>query len=99
MSPDTARAWATRLLGKELRISNLHAIRKTVIDTYGVKFHAIGESSPDEAQYILVTQSVRFNGYRGMDPSDIPQFEEGEREAIARLLLEREGASFHWHKL
>jgi hypothetical protein len=42
---------------------------------------------------MLVTQSAKFDGYRGMDPSDILQFEEGEREAIARPLLEQEGAS------
>jgi hypothetical protein len=41
---------------------------------------------------ITSTQSAKFDGYKDMDPSEIPQFEEGEREAIARPLLEKEGA-------
>ncbi|KIL67781.1 hypothetical protein M378DRAFT_9059 [Amanita muscaria Koide BX008] len=36
-------------------------------------------------------QSARFRGYKDMDPKLIPQFEEGEREAIARKLLKAEG--------
>ncbi|KAK0434424.1 hypothetical protein EV421DRAFT_2022964 [Armillaria borealis] len=36
-------------------------------------------------------RSKRFRrGYLGMDPSQIPQFREGEREAIARKMLEEE---------
>jgi hypothetical protein len=33
-------------------------------------------------RWMLVTQSA-FNGYNGMDPSEIPQFEAGERDVIA----------------
>jgi hypothetical protein len=40
---------------------------------------------------MIVTQSAKFNGYRGMDPNEIPQFKEGEREAIGRQLLEKAG--------
>jgi hypothetical protein len=38
-------------------------------------------------------QTAKFDGYKAIDPSEIPQFEEGEREAIARQLLEKEGTS------
>jgi hypothetical protein len=62
MSPDTAGAWATRLLCKELKpIRNLHTvrkivIRKIVIRTYRVKSHAIGGlacRSPIHARYTI----------------------------------------------
>ena len=42
-------------------------------------------------QYMVVTQSAPFNGWKGMDPELIPKFEEGQREAIARDFLEAEG--------
>ena len=45
---------------------------------------------------MLVTQSAPFNGYKGMDPSEIPQFEAGEKEAIAQKLLEEAGTSNHY---
>ena len=41
----------------------------------------------------LVTQSAPFNGYKDMDPSEIPQFEAGKKEAIAQKLLEEAGTS------
>jgi hypothetical protein len=100
MSPDTARAWAARLLDEDPKgldpIYDLATILKVIhekVRMYRVSFHPIGEDWPEGGQYMLVTQSARFNGYRGMDPNDIPQFEEGEREAIARPLLENEGRS------
>ena len=42
-------------------------------------------------QYMVVTQSAPFCGWKRMDPQLIPKFEEGEREAVARDLLETEG--------
>lgn len=100
MSPDTARAWATRLLGKDSEeldpIYDIYTIWEVIDDKvriYRVIFHPIGENWPDDGQYMLVTRSAKFDGYRGMDPSDIPQFEECEREAVARSLLEKEGTS------
>ena len=42
-------------------------------------------------QYMVVTQSTPFNGWKGMDPELIPKFEEDQREAIPRNLLETEG--------
>ena len=47
-----------------------------------------------DAEFMVVTQRKSFNGYLGMDPSLIPQFEEGEREAHVRKLLEAEGGWF-----
>ncbi|KAF8958812.1 hypothetical protein BDZ97DRAFT_1840808, partial [Flammula alnicola] len=40
---------------------------------------------------MVMTQSAPFSGWKGMDPELIPEFEEGEREAVARELLEMEG--------
>ena len=42
-------------------------------------------------QYMVVTQSAPFNGWKGMDPILIPKFEEGQQEAITRDVLEAEG--------
>lgn len=53
----------------------------------------IGEVWPDEAKYIVITRSAKFSGYKGMDPSDIPKYREGEREAKIRTFLEEEGVS------
>ena len=40
---------------------------------------------------MVVTQSAPFSGWKGMDPELIPKFKEGEREAVARDLLEAQG--------
>jgi len=97
MSPDTAGAWASRLLGEELHpIHDLHTICKVVLNVvrpYRVNFKIIGEVWPAEGQYMLITQSAKFDGYKGMDPSSIPEFEEGELETTARRLLEEQGTS------
>ena len=39
----------------------------------------------------VITQSAWFKGYKDMDLSLIPHFEEGEREAVARKLLDEQG--------
>ena len=44
-----------------------------------------------DVSYMVITQSAWFKGYKDMDPSLIPQFEEGEREAVARKLLDEQG--------
>ena len=96
LSPETARSWASRLYGEELHplydgptICNV----LSKIRPYRVNFKLIGEVRPDEARYMIVTQSAKLDEYKGMDPSEIPQFQEGEREAVAQQLLENEGAS------
>ena len=45
----------------------------------------------ENAEYMVVTQRQEFNGYLGVDVSRILQFQEGEREAQVRKLLEAEG--------
>jgi len=56
-------------------------------------FRRIGEVAG--VHWMLVTQSARFNGYnlKDMDPSEIPQFEAGEKDTIAQKLLEEGGTS------
>ncbi|KAK2462755.1 hypothetical protein APHAL10511_005273 [Amanita phalloides] len=55
---------------------------------YRANFRDVGEVAGID--YMVITQSAWFKGYKDMDPKLIPQFEEGEREAIARQLLEAE---------
>jgi hypothetical protein len=57
----------------------------------GYIFSTVGEE--DDTEFMVVTQkTTRFNGYLGMDPSLIPQYQEGEREARARQMLDAEGS-------
>ncbi|KAF8816922.1 hypothetical protein BYT27DRAFT_7205301 [Phlegmacium glaucopus] len=56
---------------------------------YCARFIMFGPES--YKQYMVVTQSSPFCGWKGMDPELIPKFEEGEREAVAKELLEAEG--------
>ncbi len=98
MTPEAAAAWASRLHGQELHpLRNIHTICKVILNQvrpYQLDFMVIGEVWPMDAQYMLITQSAKFEGYRGMDPKEIPQFKEGEREAIARGLLFTEGVLY-----
>ncbi|KIL59351.1 hypothetical protein M378DRAFT_14874 [Amanita muscaria Koide BX008] len=69
-----------RLGGSELRpVINRPTVKKAIFD----KVIA--------SRWMLDTQSAPFNGYKDMDPSEIPQFEAGEKEAIAQKLLEEAG--------
>ena len=45
----------------------------------------------DSGEWMVVTQTVKFNGWKDMGPALIPQFEEGYREDIARQLLAEHG--------
>jgi len=60
------------------------------ISPSGGRFSTVGEVA--DVEFMVITQRARFDGYKGMDPSLIPQFTEGPRETVARQLLEREGA-------
>jgi len=97
MKPDVAGAWASRLLGEELHpYYDFHTICKVVLKevrSYQVNFRLIRETWPNEALYMLITQSAKFeNGYKGMNPSDFPHFKEGEREdKIQSFLCEQGG--------
>ena len=89
LSPETAASWALRVSGKELHpIRNgfdICDVLENEVRPYRAGFSVIGEELED-AQYVIVTQSAKFNGYRGMDPNEIPQFKEGQREAVCHLV-------------
>ena len=97
MSTATAFAWASRIHGQtiypvyENYLAEQTILRK--IKKYKVDFREVGEV-PD-VEWMIVTQIAPFKGRVGMDPATIPQFVEGEWEAIARRLLAEEGASSH----
>ena len=93
----TCVAWGSRILDEPLNpdrendsIGALSMImRKLRKKPYYTRFIMFGPES--FKQYMVVTQSAPFNGWKGMDPGLIPKFEEGNLEAIARDLLEAEG--------
>jgi hypothetical protein len=93
----TCVAWGSRLimepLDPEIRNDSIAAfwaiMEKVEAKPYQAYFTMFGPES--YKQYMIVTQSAPFRGWKGMDPKLIPRFEEGEREAVARKLLEAEG--------
>lgn len=93
----TCVAWGSRIimrpLDPEIRNDSIAAfcviMRKVEAKPYHAFFTMFGPES--YKQYMIVTQSAPFRGWKGMDPVLIPRFEEGEREAVARELLEAEG--------
>jgi hypothetical protein len=92
---DTCAAWGSRILGEYLdpktKVNTAYGvIVYKLLREYKTNFTGIGETTGSE--WMVVTQSARFKGWKDMDPALIPQFQEGEREAIARKLLEQEGA-------
>jgi hypothetical protein len=95
---DTAVQWASRLKGRELHpVINRPTVKKAIFDKViasRVNFRQVGEVAG--VHWMLVTQSAPFNGYKDMDPCEIPQFEAGEKEAIAQKLLEDAGTSNHY---
>lgn len=96
MSRATATEWASRLSDRDLDPSrDAGIVMKTLRDRvrpYQANFGEVGEVRG--VNYMVMTRSARFQGYKDMDPSLITQFEEGEQEAIARKLLEEEGVAF-----
>ncbi|KAF8233103.1 hypothetical protein L208DRAFT_1268479 [Tricholoma matsutake] len=93
MNVGTATAWASRLTGRTLDpIRNSPTIYNVILQTvrpYRVNFKPVGEVA--DVSYMVITQSAWFKGFKDMDPSLIPHFEEGEREAVARKLLDEQG--------
>ena len=93
----TCVAWGSRILDEPLdsdRVSDSSGAFSIIMQKLGKKpyytrFIMFGPES--YKQYMVVTQSAPFNGWKGMDPGLIPKFEEGNLEAIARDLLEAEG--------
>ena len=92
---DTAVQWASRLKGRELHpVMDRPTIKKTVFDksvASRINFRQVGEVSG--VDWMLVTQSAPFKGYKDMNASEIPQFEPGEKDAIAQKFLEEAGTS------
>lgn len=84
--------------GRELHpVIDRPTIKKAILDKEIVSrlyFRRVGKVTG--IRWMLVTQSAPFNGYKDMDPSEIPQFEAGEKEAIAQKLLEEAGTSNHY---
>ncbi|SJL14450.1 uncharacterized protein ARMOST_17907 [Armillaria ostoyae] len=90
-----ALEWASKLENKP--VTKFLAVWQTIelqVSCMGARFSIVGEEQ--FGQFMVVTQSKRFRrGYLGMDPSQIPQFQEGEQEAIARKMLEEELKDIH----
>jgi hypothetical protein len=57
----------------------------------GGNFLERGEVS--DTEFKVVTRGSQFSGYLGMDPSRIPQFQEGEQEPRARKLVDETTSS------
>ena len=91
----TCVAWGSRILGEPLypdrENDSIGAFCLILgkVERYSADFIMFGPEC--FKQYMVVTQSALFRGWKGMDPKLIPKFEEGDREAIARDLLEAEG--------
>ncbi|KAF8816832.1 hypothetical protein BYT27DRAFT_7220496 [Phlegmacium glaucopus] len=91
----TTVSWGSRIANRPLdpavRNDSIGAIyyikRKFRANRWEVSFIMFGPES--YKQYMVMTQSMPFFGWVGMDPKLITQFE-GETEAIARKLLEEE---------
>ncbi|KAF8970172.1 hypothetical protein BDZ97DRAFT_1754174 [Flammula alnicola] len=95
----TCIAWASRIterpLNPEVRSDCIAAFCAIMDKVEGKPYHAYFTMLGSESykQYMIVTQSAPFRGWKGMDPELIPKFKEGGREAIARELLKAEGVT------
>ncbi|SJL09527.1 uncharacterized protein ARMOST_12906 [Armillaria ostoyae] len=93
MDCDTAIDWASRIFGERLTMDEIGLVWEVIEDkvkVFGSRFSFVGPVL--YAEFMVVTRRVTFpSGYLGMDPAKIPQFREGERENVARKLLEEEG--------
>ena len=96
---DTAVQWASRLKDKDLHpVMDRPTVKKVLFEKVSlagsrINFRQVGEVAG--VHWMLVTQSAPFKGYKDMDPSMIPQFEAGEKDVIAKMLLEEAGTSNH----
>ena len=90
----TCVAWGSRIVNVPLNpetesFGALSIVMRELDEKYRTRFIMFGPES--YKQYMVVTQSAAFSGWKGMDPRLIPKFKEGTVEAIARDLLEAEG--------
>ncbi|KAK0240910.1 hypothetical protein EDD85DRAFT_816873 [Armillaria nabsnona] len=93
MDCDTAIDWASRILDDRLTMDEIGLVWEVIEDkvkVFGSRFSFVGPVL--YAELMVVTRRATFpGGYLGMDPAEIPQFREGDREKVARKLLEEEG--------
>ena len=94
ITDDACRAWGSRIAGRSFPPEKVFvaysAINYKLRKEYKTKFTGVGEDI-ESREWMVVTQSAKFNGWKDMDPALIPQFEEGYREEIARQLLAEHG--------
>ena len=79
--------WASRINGELLDGKDVHLVWKSILDRFqprGINFLEIGEGGVD---WMVITQYTSFRDYRGMHSSQIPQFEEGPKDIVARRIL------------
>ncbi|KIJ40101.1 hypothetical protein M422DRAFT_68615 [Sphaerobolus stellatus SS14] len=95
ISSDAAAQWASKLAGRELDpMRNSPTIRKVLLEKtvpVGANFRQVGEEVG--VHWMLITQGEKFDGYKDMDPAQIPQFKPGERDVRAEKLLQEEDSS------
>ncbi|KAJ7600643.1 hypothetical protein C8J56DRAFT_1019749 [Mycena floridula] len=98
---DVAAGWAGRLKGgrsvayqaEPVKYApTIHIAIQDEVQKHGpgVDFYPVGELWHD-LTFMLVTRKAPFKGHKDMTPDKIPQFEEGEKEARIRELLDQEG--------
>ncbi|EKM76327.1 hypothetical protein AGABI1DRAFT_94223 [Agaricus bisporus var. burnettii JB137-S8] len=93
ISLEIAADWATRITGQTIDHRQILAIQRAIqtkVHPLKAGFRLVGETM-EELAFMVVMRSERLPNYKKNNP--LPQFEEGEREAMARPLLEREGVT------
>ncbi|EKM76329.1 hypothetical protein AGABI1DRAFT_122713 [Agaricus bisporus var. burnettii JB137-S8] len=93
ISLEAAADWASRISGITFRPRQYLVIQRTIqtqVHPFKAGFKLIGETW-EELAFMVIMRSERLPNYKKNDP--LPQFEEGEREAMAKQLLERAGVT------
>lgn len=92
ISLETAAKWAGRLIDFELNPDTQYLTVTNVIfpilSRHLINFRLIDEE--EHFKFMFVTQSGPFRGYRNMPSSEILQFEQCEKDAIVKELLDGE---------
>jgi hypothetical protein len=93
ISRQTAAEWASRITGKTYTDRQLWAIEMAIqlkARVFNAGFELFGETW-EEMAFMVITRRENLIGHKMGNP--IPPFSEGEREAMAKPLLEGEGQS------
>ncbi|KAF7761060.1 hypothetical protein Agabi119p4_10469 [Agaricus bisporus var. burnettii] len=91
ISLETAADWASRISGQTYRPRQYLVIQRAIqtkVHPLKAGFRLVGETW-EELAFMVIMRSERLPNYKKNSP--LPQFEEGEREALAKPLLESEG--------